>query len=309
MLCVILKEMAKKQIDRLNSIETQMRMGDYDIANNLCVTSIADLKQITFEDLGNATTIKIPWIIKAIGGLEDITTPDRTRNSQLILLRMKTRLMQSLILFYNNETELGTNKLDESVREINAIRDKLDINHQNELNKFLERIKTEIKELHLLSAYLESETKNQEEQEIDIEQYLKMSEEELYLTIGNLIPSETKVMSKVLDSKILLLVFNNKILIPPSSSLPDEKETENITFGKRFSNALKKSLYNILCDPKDRVGKNYVSIDSLKKLVSASLISIGITKYPMIAPFVALVFMFGIGTYCEMSKPEKINNT
>ncbi len=131
-----------------------------------------------------------------------------------------------------------------------------------------------------------------------------MSENELLSVIGSLIPIEVKTDSRVFNGKLLLLKSDSKILLPESLKLKNEKEIENLEFGKRLTNALKKSLYNIICDPKDRIGKKYISADSIKKLVSGAILSIGITSYPLIAPFVAFVLLFGIETYCEMSKPK-----
>lgn len=39
------------------------------------------------------------------------------------------------------------------------------------------------------------------------------------------------------------------------------------------------------------------------------MLSIGIKYFPLVAPFIALVVMYGIETYYEMSKPKEINNT
>ncbi len=297
-----------KYTKNIDDIENYIRLGNYKDAYNLCELIINDLKDIKIEDLGTSSTIKFPWLLKAIGGLEDISVPNRIRNDQLILLRIQARLMSSLALFYLNETKLGNDKIDSSINEIKLFKDKLYFDYQNKLNEFIKRIKPEIDEIHLISDLTTQQESSERIKDFELDKYLKMSEEELYQQIGKHIPEEIKNNSKILNGRLVLLESNNIILIPPKAA-KTEKELENITFGKKLSNALKKSLYNILCDPKNRIGKSYVTIDSLKKLVSASVISIGITSYPLVAPFAALVVMYGIDTYCEMSKPKKINDT
>ncbi|WP_405296813.1 hypothetical protein [Algibacter sp. Ld11] len=295
--------------NHLRYIETQIRLGNYHDALESCSKALGVLNDIKLEDK-KPTTYKQPWLLKALGH-KDIESVNTQRNDSLILEKFKTKIFESLCLFYLHKTEAGVKKLDNTFNEIEKIKNQLYPNYKEDLIKFIDKINEEIQELYLLSNYVNTSRNKQknENENINIKKYLNLSEDELYIKIGDLITKEVRDSSKILNSRILLLKSNNSILLPQSSDIKNDKLVESHTFGKKLTSALKKSLYNILCNPKDRVGKKYVTVDSIKTLVSGALISIGLKYNAVITPFAALILMFGIETYCEMSKPKEINNT
>lgn len=246
----------------LNLSENEIRLGNYELAQNYAQQIQLKLKNTPVSEKVVSGKRKIvtetflgiiPLKSKYVDSYSDL------RHDDLIVLYLKAKLLESLTLFYQKKTSFGIQKLEDLYLEVKSLRNVLLNEQRIELNRFIDDFNDEIQEVCLLNDFLSLENSSTIEDEIDLAFYSTKTKEELYLLIGERIPENIRENAKIIANKIALLKSGGKILIGPTITEVTETQEENIEFGKKLSNALKKSLYNVLCSPKDRVGKELIS--------------------------------------------------
>lgn len=137
-----------------------------------------------------------------------------------------------------------------------------------------------------------------------------MTEEQLYATIGKMLPKLTKDLLYEIDgfSKKQLTYQEQKLLPPPEDVVNDEEA------GRTMFKSFKRVVYKSLCDPTSEVYKgwytNTVGLTTDKKYISgaivASLSGYGIGVSMLAISAAALILRFGLDIYCERYKPVTV---
>ena len=153
----------------------------------------------------------------------------------------------------------------------------------------------------------------EEELETEIMQLLinNKSEDELYLSLGQVVPNQTKnLLFQVHQYSTNQLPYNEKIALPSPEEKIKEKEV-----GKTVFQSVKRVIYNSLCDPKSEIYKAWftngaaslvLSKGYIRTAIISSLANIGVSIKMLIAYIVTLVMKFGLEIYCEHYKPKDL---
>ncbi|MGH1387852.1 hypothetical protein [Kordia sp.] len=139
--------------------------------------------------------------------------------------------------------------------------------------------------------------------------FLGKSEDELYETLGSYVSKNIKEIYFASKLQVLLLSKGKDIYFLGSGKNIDNEvlettqvEKENISFGKKLFNILKKNLYNIICGDENKTTGAIFDLDKIRKLIFLTLKKIGITSSPIIGSISALALLFGVDKFCERTK-------
>lgn len=227
----------------------------------------------------------------------------RVINYNLLVTKIKLGRLESLLLFDEGKPELGNEKIIAIYDEIKLYDEYIPEGLKQEHHRFVNEISKEINQVSLLSEYLGAVSDGDNVVKVsddDLDIYLSKSIDELYELIGKQIPDYMKESNRLLEYKAILAISGNKIVLPENTSVNNNDKKAGIT----LFDAFKKSLYNIICDPKNRVGKEIISGAKTKDLIAGVLMGVGVKSNTVITAIIALVILFGIETYCLKSKPQ-----
>ncbi len=138
-----------------------------------------------------------------------------------------------------------------------------------------------------------------------------LTNDEIYEEIGKFSPQSTKDLIYVVhDYSLKQLPFTQRAMLPSPDQKIKDKEV-----GITVYEAVKRVLYNSMCNPESEIYKawysNGLQVFLSKKYIVATVVSalttIGFGATMIIASLVALITKFGIEVYCEKNKPIYIS--
>lgn len=147
-----------------------------------------------------------------------------------------------------------------------------------------------------------------EEVEKEIVKNIGKNNDEIYESIGQIVPQSAKGILLRVDSFSKKQLPTAERLALPSGN----EEVENKKIGKRIQNFISRSLYNSFCDKESEVYKYIVSgkLTNMNTIITAAIMetfykfNIGISA--LIGYVASIIIKFGIDYICNVSKPKRL---
>ena len=177
--------------------------------------------------------------------------------------------------------------------------------HTEIINRFNEEIA-----LCSLKSDFKASLDEQNIEEEAIKLLTSNSEKEIFTTLGRNTPSSTKDLIYIIhDFSTKQLTSKERLALPSPVS-----KVEDCEVGITIYQAIKRVLYNSICNPESDIYKAWynnglelvLSKNYIKSTVIACCIDLGIGIPMIIASVIALITKFGIEVFCETNKPKYI---
>lgn len=310
----------------LTLAKTEQILGDFELSERyLCLISNSN-PAIYVKNIENKSvpTTKLPHttgglIDKFVFGKPDKITGYKTEKINKSYFReiyFHFREQKILNLIHGDNIHDARLELTKLSKEIGEAQKDLDDSRAKEvLNTKIEQLSQEFALKCMLEEIIKEQNNTIEAPKFSknlLKPYLNLSKDKLNEIIGGSISKSAKDIYRSTDYQILLLskgkdvyIINSGRTSFPEHDLSEVVKSENISFGIKLTKALKRSLYNTLCDKDNRVGQSMIDKDKISKLIFNILVSIGITASPIIGSISALILFYGLDVYCDMAKPEK----
>jgi tetratricopeptide (TPR) repeat protein len=307
------QKLPKKTLDKLRELEPKLqrasKYGQFNEADKI----IKEIQKLFIHNRDHHRILRAKnWyyqaaleanrIDDAISGFESI----RIRAKENTRIYLEATVLLGICYLRKKNIEAAKIYIKEAISSINNIQS------DSRRNQFQKRIVDRVESESIIS-FLSSKDAIKIESEKLHNEAVKLlqtkSDIEIFSTIGSSVSKDVlHQIEGIKDYSIKLLPPKDQKLLPPA------KELENdVTFGKRIAETIKRISWRAICDPKSQIYNlwNKQIPEVFNKGYFASAVAVTLAQYsiglPLIAAgVVAIIMKYSAMDFCERFKPKDI---